>query len=102
MSSGRGEHRSVEELECEEDEEDDGEEEAYSDEDEVEDEEASECSPGRASRPQQAPQGALLVSDRSPEKEDSIHWLFMLAVAIGAIVTVHFLYLCLMWAVMTY
>lgn len=93
MSTGWGEHRSVEELESEEEEEEDGEEKADSEE---------EKDPRSVTPPRPDPRGALLVASNSPEKEDSLHWLFILAVVIGAIMTLRFVYLCLMWSIMTF
>lgn len=105
MSTGRGEHRQVEELESEEGEED-GEEEANSDGNSEEDEAGELSRPRRASPPQidpqEEPQVALLPSSRSPEEEYSVHWGFMVAFILGAFVFLDFLYVSLMWGVMTY
>lgn len=104
MSAGRGEQHQVEELESEEGEEDA--DEAHSDVDEGEEDEAGEWSPRRTAPsridPQEEPLVDLLSSSRSPEEESSVHWGFMLVFIVGACVFLDFLYVSLMWGVMTY
>lgn len=87
----------MEELACE-DEEDDEEE---TDSEQEEEEETCDWSPRRVTPPLQNTLDALLASSSSPEEKDSVRWVFVLAVVIGALLTLRFLYLSLMWSIMT-